>query len=142
MRVLISWLRHYIIFPQSIPPLTDSIITASSLLLLMHRNRLQPSRGMDNPGCCCSFCQTKIEAGIRAKNNLVFVFDDWPFQRRSILAASQQRSLYLIHCVNIPLSTKIVCACLLLSAISNRQVMGLLLTASGLCASHQDESIC
>lgn len=91
----------------------QSIMKPSSrLLMLMHRNRLQPSRGMDNPGCCCSFCQTKIEAGIRAKNNFVFVFDDWPFQRRSILAASQKPSLYLIHCVNSRVSAKIVCACL------------------------------
>ena len=89
-----------------------SIKTSSSLMsLLTHRNRLKPSRGMDNPGCCRSFCQTKIEAGIGAKNNLVFVFDDWPFQRRSILAASQQPSLFLIHRVNSPVSTEIVCAC-------------------------------
>lgn len=95
---LMSWLHHYILFPQSLPliGLYNPIITSSSLLLLMHRNRLQPSRRMDNPGCCCSFCQTKIETGIRAKNNLVFVFDNWPFQRRSILASSQQPSLHLI----------------------------------------------
>lgn len=61
----------------------------------MHRNRLQPSRRMDNPGCCCSFCQTKIEAGPRAKNNLVFVFDNWPFQRGSVLESIQWSSCYL-----------------------------------------------
>lgn len=110
---------------QSFPliGLYNPITTSSSLLLLMHRNRLQPSRRMDNPGCCCSFCQTKIETGIRAKNNLVFVFDNWPFQRRSVLASSPPDS---------PVSTKIECACVLLfTSLSNHQVMGILLTARG-----------
>lgn len=48
---------------------------------------------MDNPGCSCSFCQPKIEAGILARSNLVFVFDNWPFHRRSVLDPSQQSSL-------------------------------------------------
>lgn len=119
-----------------------SIITSSSLLLSMHRNRLQPSRRMDNPGCCCAFCQTKIEAGIQAKNNLVFVFDDWPFQRRSILTASPQPSLYLIHCQRSSIYKNSVCLHdAFFPTLSNRWVMCLLLTASGLCDSHQDKSI-
>lgn len=48
---------------------------------------------MDNPGCSCSFCQPKIEAGILAKSNLAFVFDNWPFHRRSVLNPSRPSSL-------------------------------------------------
>lgn len=48
---------------------------------------------MDNPGCSCSFCQPKIEAGILAKSNLAFVFDNWPFHRRSVLDPSRPSSL-------------------------------------------------
>lgn len=50
---------------------------------------------MDNPGCSCSFCQPKIEARILAKSNLAFVFDNWPFHRRSVLDPSQRSSLSL-----------------------------------------------
>lgn len=96
--VFISLLHRYILFSQSIP--LNILYNYQSQhpphCCCSHRNRLQPSRGMDNPGCSCSFCQPKIEAGIRAKTNLVFVLDNWPFQRRSVIASSQRPSLYLI----------------------------------------------
>ena len=91
-----------------------SSVRCSGLCFLLELKQTPASRRMDYPGCCCSFCQTKIEAGILAKNNRVFVFHDWPFQRRSILAASQQSSLYLIHCVkcvSVSTQTAMCCCC-------------------------------
>lgn len=70
------------------------------------------NRRMDNPGCCGSYCQTEIEAGTQAKNNLLFVFDDWPFQLRSVIAATRQASLYLKSGQVAHVATKIVSVCL------------------------------
>lgn len=128
VEVLISLLHHYILFPQSIP--LNILYNYQSQhpphCCCSHRNRLQPSRGMDNPGCSCSFCQPKIEAGIRAKTNLVFVLDNWPFQRRSVLASSQQPSLYLIVLKSrIYKNSVCVCVCLRASFLPSSQTIGL-----------------
>lgn len=69
------------------------ITTCSLLFLVIHKNRLQPSRRMDNPGCSCFFCHPKIEVEALAKSNFAFMFDNWPFHRRSVLVPSQQSFL-------------------------------------------------
>lgn len=52
-----------------------------------------PRRRVDNPGCCFSLCQTKNRSTNTSNEQLVFVFDDWPFQCRYILTTSHQPCL-------------------------------------------------
>ena len=92
------------------------IITSSALLLLTHRSRLQPSGRMDNPGCCCSLCQTKIEAATQAKKTTCICVRRLAFSEEIHFShiSTAPLCLYLIHCVNSLVSTKIVWPCVLL----------------------------